>query len=210
MEQLCGACRQEDYDFDMARSYGLYSGSLRTVILQLKFRGRERLGERLGEFLASAWHSAEEFMGDNQPVVVPVPLHPTRERERGFNQAELLAWGMVRRVNRERRRPGLGVEKRCLRRVQATASQAGLTLHARRENVRGVFAVAQPQAVRDRAVVLVDDVLTTGATLSECARVLKRGGALKVVALTLARATPQFPVGPGPIYDVPVDEPAGK
>lgn len=149
-------------------------------------------------------------MGDGSPVVVPVPLHPTRERERGFNQAELLACGMVRRVNRERPSPGVGVDNRCLRRTRATATQAGLTLHARRENVRGVFAVARPEAVRDRVVVLVDDVLTTGATLSECARVLKRARALKVVALTLARATPQFPVGLGPIHDVPVDELGGE
>jgi len=80
-----------------------------------------------------------------------------------------------------------------LRRIRATLPQIGLSVSARRENVSGVFSVARPEQVRNRTIVLIDDVMTTGATLSACAAALKRAGAARVLALSLARATPQFP-----------------
>ncbi len=189
--ELCSLCRQEDDGFDRARSYGLYTGKLRAAILQLKFRRRERLGARLGALLASTWVSLED---SREPaVVVPVPLHNSRLRERGFNQAELLARGLCAGLQTTRQSAGAGIETRCLRRTRATRPQTGLSVRARRENVRGVFDVTRPERVRGRAVVLVDDVMTTGATLSACAATLKRAGAARVLALTLARATPEFP-----------------
>ncbi len=206
--QLCAPCRRNEYDFDLARSYALYSGPFRAAILQLKFHRRERLGGKLGELLVQVWGTVEEFAGSEPLVVVPVPLHALRERERGFNQAELLARALARRLGKEGRARALRVEGRCLRRTRATASQAGLSRQARRENVRGVFAVALPEAVRDRVVVLVDDVMTTGATLSACAGALKRAGALRVVGLALARSTPQFPDSFQASPGVPVDESA--
>jgi len=189
----CPQCRVEEFQFDLARSYGLYAGKLRAAILQLKFRRRERLGKRLGELLGQKWNSLVSNHDGVPPVLIPVPLHRTRKRERGFNQAELLAQGLRRKLSQTATAPGLRVETRCLYRTRATPPQTGLSLHQRKENVRDVFAVARPERIRDRVVILVDDVMTTGATLSAAAGVLKKAGALQVLGLTLARATPQFP-----------------
>ncbi len=201
----CAQCRREEYDFDRARSFGPYARALRAVILQLKFR--ERLGKRLGELLVPVWRSVNELRESETPVVVPVPLHRSRERQRGFNQAELLARALTRRLGREERGgQGPQVEARCLVRTRPTLPQTGLSPSARRENVRGVFAVSAPEHVRGRTAVLVDDVMTTGATLSACAAALKRARAGRVIALTLARATPQFPDTASAMDAVPVDE----
>jgi ComF family protein len=171
----------------------------------MKFRRRERLSRRLGELLAPVWHSLEELRESETPIVVPVPLHRSRERERGFNQAELLARTLSRRLGRERAGRGPRVETRCLVRTRPTLPQTGLSLTARRENVRGVFEVSSAERISDRAVVLVDDVMTTGATLSACAAALKRAGAGQVIAMTLARAVPQFPDLPSAGHLLPVD-----
>lgn len=199
VQPQCALCRGEAFNFDGARSYGLYAGNLRSVILQLKFQRRERLGQRLGELLWSLWGWIAEACPDEPPVLVPVPLHASRERERGFNQAELLAQGLARKLARAGGVGRLRLEAGCLRRTRATAPQTGLTLRARQENVRGVFSAVRPERVRARVVVLVDDVITTGATLSACALALKGAGAQGVLGLTLARATPEFPdVAPHP------------
>jgi predicted amidophosphoribosyltransferase len=214
---LCGRCRTGAYQFDLARSYGLYRGNLRRAILQFKFKRRERLGVRLGTLLFSAWRSAQIILGETSPdkeapLLVPVPLHSSRQRERGFNQAELLARGLALAsrpipvgagkgqvqagdcpAGRVAEFPPLRVEARCLRRVRATKSQSGLSLSARRDNVRGVFHTARSERVRGRTVILVDDVMTTGATASACAAALKQAGAGCVIVLTLAHASPQFP-----------------
>ena len=172
----------------MARSYGLYTGNLRKAILHLKFYGREHLANRLGALLQQPF---EALTAPQKALVAPVPLHPSRNRQRGFNQAELLARGLVRTIRREE--GGVQLAADLLSRVRPTLPQVGLSLSARRENVRGVFSVPEPQRVRNRTVLLVDDVMTTGATLSACAAALKRSGAARVLALSLARATPQFP-----------------
>lgn len=184
---LCADCRLEERPFDLARSYGLYAGPLRAMILQLKFGRRDRLGKPLGELLAPAAESLEA----GEAVLVPVPLHASRKRERGFNQAELLGGGLARGLRKNGKK--IRVEAGILVRTRATLPQTGLSLAARLENVRGVFQVPRPEKVRDRAICLVDDVMTTGATVSAAAMALKRAGAVRVVALTLARATPQFP-----------------
>ena len=145
-----------------------------------------------------------ESLDAKNAVLVPVPLHPSRQRERGFNQAELLARGLAGSLREAGKGPRL--ETRCLRRTRPTPPQTGLSLAARRENVRGVFAVDHPEVVRDLEAVLVDDVMTTGATLSACAAALKRAGATRVWALTLARATPQFPDFDAEAHAVSVDE----
>jgi len=196
-DRLCAECRRGEYEFDLARSYGIYAGKLRTVILQLKFVRRERLGRHLGELLLSSGLSINEVEREVPRVLVPVPLHRSRQRERGFNQAELLARGLARALKRSAgggpARRVLRVETHCLRRLRPTVPQTGLRPRARQENVRGVFAVTSPERVRDRVVWLIDDVMTTGATASACASALKGAGARQVVVLTLARATPQFP-----------------
>jgi len=177
-------------EFDLARSYGLYAGNLRKALLHLKFHGREYLGHRLGALLVRVWEALPE---PDSALVAPVPLHPSRRRERGFNQAELLARGLVRGLRKAGRLHGLRLLAGSLRRIRATVPQVGLSVSARRANVSGVFSVARPEEVRNRTVLLVDDVMTTGATLSACAAALKRAGAARVLALSLARATPQFP-----------------
>jgi ComF family protein len=162
---------------------------LRALILQLKFSRRERLGRKLGVYLEPAWEKIEVFNTKQQPWLVPVPLFRARERQRGFNQARLLAEGLTRHLSKAGKGPR--VAARLLERTRQTLPQVGLSAAARRENVRGAFKVAEPLPARD--LVLVDDVMTTGATLSACAHALKQGGAGTVFALTLARATPQFP-----------------
>lgn len=190
---LCGACRAGDRGFDLARTFGIYRGNLRLLILQMKFRRRERLGKRLGSLLVRAWEKLERSVEGESPLVVPVPLFRSREKERGFNQARRLAEELARQVVKSSRGRKLKVEDGLLIRKRPTLPQAGLKYAARRENVRGAFGVARPGTLRGRQVVLVDDVMTTGATLSACAKALKKGGASKVFALALARATPQFP-----------------
>ena len=192
-EPRCGFCRIQNFDFDLARSYGLYSAPLREVILYLKFRRHERWGYQLGELLFLLWESLALQSDDPPWVLIPVPLHYRRQRERGFNQAELLARGLQHKLRKTGLPDPPRLEVGCLRRCRATPPQSGLDRHARMENVRHAFEVCRPERIRERSIVLVDDVMTTGATASACARALKQAGALKIIVLTLARATPQFP-----------------
>jgi len=122
-------------------------------------------------------------MGSEAILVVPVPLHRRKLRQRGFNQAELITRAALKQIGGERfaLKPGI------LQRRRETQSQIGLTRHQRRENMRGAFAVAKPDAVRGRDILIVDDVFTTGTTVSECARILRRSGASKVYVATVAR-----------------------
>ena len=203
---LCGECRADLPDFDVARSFGLYRGNLRQLILQLKFRRRERLGRKLGALLEHVWNKLDGMDPAKPPVIVPVPLFHSRERERGFNQSRLLAEGLRNRIEKHPGGRKIVVDARLLVRTRATAPQVRLKFQARKENVRGAFAVAKPESVRGRSVLLVDDVMTTGATLSACAAALKKAGATKVIALTLARATPQFPDNGDTAQSAGVDE----
>lgn len=201
---LCGVCRGRGYHFDIARSYGTYTHPLRDLILHLKFHRRERWGWRLGELLAPAALGLQ--MMASAPLIVPVPLHPTRERERGYNQAALLARGLQHKLRTHGSGRGILVEMRMISRDRPTTPQSGLHHGARRENVRGAFR-AERRLAAGRSIILVDDVMTTGATASACAAALKRAGAREVAVLTLARATPQFPdVHP---FLLPVDDPPG-
>jgi ComF family protein len=190
---LCGHCRTSEPDFDLARCYGLYRANLRCLILQLKFRRRERLGRRLGGYLAQAWQRSEAFREASSVLLVPVPLFQARERERGFNQAQALAEGLANHSPKRRDRKVLQVATDVLARTRHTLPQTSLKFSVRQENVRGAFKAVMPERLKGRQVVLIDDVMTTGATLSACARALKRGGAKTVWALALARSTPQFP-----------------
>lgn len=172
--------------------------------MQLKFHGRESWGRRLGALLASLWDSPAVAESDRPAIVVPVPLHPARERERGFNQAEILCRSFLAALRCAQRQHLPQLETGCLRRLRATQTQSGLSFEKRLENVRGAFGVEAGDRLRGRAVLLVDDVMTTGATASACAGVLKRAQAARVVVFTVARATPQVPAGLGAAGGDPV------
>ena len=172
----CGGCERAAPFVDLARAAGAYAGSLREIVHALKYQKRRSLGPRLGELIAS--RCRDVLAGAD--VLVPVPLHPARERERGFNQAALIARALpVQRID-------------ALVRVRETASQTDLPAARRHANVRGAFRLRRglpaDRFARRACVLLVDDVATTGATLNECAKVLKEAGAGEVRAVTAARA----------------------
>ena len=168
----CPRCRRTSRVVDRARAIGAYDGALRSIVHALKYEGRRSLARPLGALMRR--HGADVL--DGAACAIPVPLHNSRRRERGFNQAADLA-----------RHLGLAVVSG-LRRVRATATQTGLPAAQRHRNVRDAFAVtAALRTTRGAIVVLVDDVCTTGATLEACARVLKREGVQEVRALTAAR-----------------------
>lgn len=170
----CGRCLRREPPFDRARSAFPYEGAVREAILSLKYGGHYELGPVLGRMMAQCVGPEEA------ELVVPVPLHPQRLARRGFNQSVLLATAAARRW-------GIPVARGLLRKRRDTPPQVALGVARRRQNPRGAFEVVRPERVRGRGVALVDDVFTTGATLEECARVLKRAGARRVEALTLAR-----------------------
>jgi len=170
----CALCRLGLNGFDAAYSFGAFEAELRELIHVFKYGGVETLAQPLGRFLALALPRDERF-----DAVVPMPLHWMRRWSRGFNQSELLAREIGRRAS-------VPVRK-LVRRVKATTPQAGLTNAKRRANVGGAFRVRRGANARGLRVLLVDDVMTTGATASACARVLKQAGAARVVLLTVAR-----------------------
>ncbi len=176
-EFLCGSCRRRAPGFDYARAAARYDGVVREAVHAFKFGGRRALAAPLGDLLVEVAGGLPTGPPD---LLLPVPLHPRREHERGFNQAALLA----RRVGRSW---GCPVREDVLARAVPTQSQTELDAVARRANVRTAFRLRRSAPVAGRHVLLVDDVLTTGATLSECARCLREAGAALVGALTVAR-----------------------
>jgi ComF family protein len=176
---VCAGCRSGLRGFDSAASFGMYEGSLRRLIHLFKYSGMKPLARPLAEYLLRALPADEHF-----DAVIPVPLHWRRQWSRGFNQAELLA----RCVAKQR---GIPVWN-ALRRRRATATQAGLANAGRRRNVAGAFRVKEKARLAGKRVLLVDDVMTTGATANACAAALKRGGAGFVSLLTLARVDRRF------------------
>jgi len=179
---LCGLCRRGLPRFDFAISFGSYDGALRRLVHLLKYEQLRPAAKVLGAKLADVI-ATRNFSDADPLLVVPVPLHRAKRRQRGFNQSELIAGNALRHLAGARFEMHTGN----LCRVRPTVSQTGLTRHQRRENVRGAFALSSPQRVRGRSVLLVDDVYTTGTTLNECARVLRAAGAKQIVVATVAR-----------------------
>jgi len=170
----CAECLNDPPPFDAARTAGIYDGVLRQAIHVFKYAMVRAMALPLGDFLAD--HVMLPFPVD---CLCPVPLHPSRERMRGFNQSFLLAERLGTRWN-------LPVETSKLIRMQNTPPQMQLPRDARQRNIRGAFAVRD--SLSGCTIGLVDDVYTTGATLRECSRMLKRAGAARILVVTLARA----------------------
>lgn len=173
---VCASCASEPPAFDYARAAAVYAGALRDALHAFKFERRRALAAPLADLIAEQWASA---LPAGAEALVPVPLSPARERERGFNQAALVAERLGAVL-------GLPVRPRWLRRARPTRPQSDLSAGERRVNVRDAFTAAP--AVAGRHLIVVDDVLTTGATAAECARALKRAGAREVGVLAVARA----------------------
>jgi ComF family protein len=174
----CALCRSGLRGFDWAYCYGAYEGTLRQLIHLYKYSRMKPLAKPLGDLLAAALPRDQQFDG-----VVAVPLHWRRKWDRGFNQSELLARSIARRCGVPVLHP--------VRRRRSTRAQAGLSNSRRRQNVAGAF-VGKPGAAKGLRILLIDDVMTTGATASACAHALKRAGAQSVALLTLARVDRRF------------------
>jgi len=182
-EVLCPDCFNQ-VKF-MKPQFGVYSatayaGVLRTALHRLKFQKRKRLAEPLGVVLVQYLSQTQGLKLAELDLIIPVPLHRHRYRQRGFNQAELLA----RIVGRYYELPVSNV----LERVRNTHAQFDLPKEARAVNVKGAFKIREPQAVGNKKILLVDDIYTTGATIAECAKTLSLAGARRVEILTLTRA----------------------
>ena len=172
---VCALCRSGLRGFDRAASFGFYEGTLRSLIHLFKYSGMRPLAGRLSRLLDRALPIDERY-----DAIVAVPLHWRRQWRRGFNQAELLA----REVASRRQIPVMNA----LRRRKATANQSGLTSAGRRRNIAGAFQPRAGISLAGKRILLIDDVMTTGATASACALALKKAGANTVSLLTLARA----------------------
>ena len=164
-------------------AFGSYDAGLRDLIHLLKYEQVRPAAAELGRRLAEAVACLETSLPKGAIPVVPVPLHAHKRAQRGFNQAELIARVAIKHLVR----PDLQLSPGVLVRTRETVSQIGLTRHQRRQNLRGAFEVVNPAAIAQRDILLVDDVFTTGTTVSECARVLRRAGAARVWVATVAR-----------------------
>ncbi len=198
VETLCLLCRRGVYDFDFARSYGAYTEAMAAAVILLKYQQVTPLAGWFASHLrdVAKAHLTVEAFGE-MDVLIPVPQHATRQRERGYNHAELIARPLARAL-------GLPCRSFLLLRNRPRPEKLRLTVHERWSTVRGAYGVRQGARVDNLRVLLVDDVFTTGATLDSCSRALRRAGAAYVAALTVARALPH---GQLPDVDLPPKEP---
>jgi ComF family protein len=175
-KMLCTDCKSRGRFFMRARTFGTYDGVLKELIREFKFHGRRDLAEGLGVLMAR--EVSRDVSMRRCDIIVPVPLHPIRLAERGYNQAELLAKEVGFCF-------GIRVEN-CIERLIRPGEQSRLGRQLRKDHIRGAFTVAYPAKVAGKRVLLVDDVITTGNTANECARVLLRAGAAEVYVIAAA------------------------
>jgi ComF family protein len=175
----CANCAHRTIHFDAAVAAYRSRGIVRRIIHDFKYGRQIHLRHLVGRWLCAALDDLR-LRGRRFDLIIPVPLHPTRKRERGFNQASLLAELLSEQISIP--------SKPLLERIRCTTTQTALDRAERMENLHKAFRLRKNANVRDLRVLLIDDVLTTGSTLSECARVLKGAGAISVHAATAARA----------------------
>jgi ComF family protein len=186
----CHLCRVGTYGFDLARSFGPYSSPMSRAILMLKYGEVTPLGRWFAGHLAGLVKAdPDAFAAD---VLVPVPLDSARLRERGYNQAELIARPLARML-------GIPFRSYLLVRTRPRPDKLRITRRERWETVRGAYATHKTAQVDKLRVLLVDDVFTTGATLDACSRALRGAGAARVAGLTVARALPQLVTPHAPV-----------
>jgi ComF family protein len=184
-ETKCMLCRRARLPFVKAMACGSYNGALRGMIHLLKYEAMLPAADSLAELLTPVILSLAEKC-EGQILLVPVPLFKSKQRQREFNQSELIARAAMKKLP-EDIRAKIKLTDSALLRLRDTRSQTGLTRHQRRENMRGAFAASDAEKIKGHDVILVDDVLTTGTTAAECARVLRRAGAKKIYVATVAR-----------------------
>ena len=186
-EPLCGDCATGKFAFQLARSFGLYEAALARSIVLLKYERIEPLGRLFANYLLELVPNCP-LLGDVD-IVVPVPLHRLSHKDRGFNQVDLFAGPFARRLH-------LPYRPLLLLRSRPRQEKHLLTQRERWEAVHGAFVIGGGRRVDNSRVLLLDDVMTTGATLDACARALLEAGARSVLGLTIARATrPACPIG---------------
>lgn len=175
----CHNCRERRFAFACCVAPFRFRNPIRQMVLDLKYHGQTRLARPLGDWLAQT--VATDTRLDGHPIdgLVPAPLHPVRQRERGYNQAQLLSEQVFNRL-------GIPILP-ALKRVRYTSTQTIRDRRERMENLRGAFELRKGTEVRGKVLLVVDDVFTTGSTIQECARVLRKAGAREVFAATVAR-----------------------
>jgi len=186
-DHICEDCIRTPKEFKSARAAGIYDRSFMEIIHSLKYKGRIQLAKPLGQLLLSVLF---QYWVENEfDLILPVPLHMRRLKKRGFNQAFLLIrnWydteaGLNSRI------PSTKIDPYVLKRHRSTKPQTGLGRKKRMKNIRNAFSVDDPGRIKEKKILIVDDVYTTGATVNECASVLLKNGAGQVDVLTLARA----------------------
>lgn len=177
-KNICSSCLKSKFYFDRAFSPCVYTGTIKKLIHEFKYAGKDYLGQPLGELM-------NEFIKDYRlPIeyldfIIPVPLHKSRMREREFNQAQVLSEQVAKEFNKK-------VLPDVLVRSRPTRTQTELAFEERRKNVERSFTVKDPESIKDTNLLLIDDVLTTGATSSEAAKTLKDSGARIIFVMTLA------------------------
>jgi ComF family protein len=177
-EYLCGKCVMDLPSYSGARAFGYYTGELSRLVQALKFHGRRNLVGLLEPLLASTFY--ESWSREDFDLIIPVPLHSKRKRERGYNQSELLARALAARL-------AMPFSGRMLVRSRSTLPQIGLSDSQRFENVQKAFCCVDPMRIQNKRILLIDDVMTTGATASSAAQTLIDAGCFRVWVLTVAR-----------------------
>lgn len=178
--RLCVKCLKKKPGYMLHRSCGQYTGKLKDYILLFKYRGYLVLGKDLAQFMLQTLGTSEEIWW-GLDALVPVPLHPKRKRHRGFNQALVL----TKILAREKNKPLI---KNCLIKAKNRPPQTVVEAQMRGKNIKGAFAVKNAGNIKDKVILLVDDVYTTGATVKECCGTLLKAGAKEVRVITLAQA----------------------
>ncbi|WP_105616955.1 ComF family protein [Vallitalea okinawensis] len=177
VEERCEVCKEVDYSFDQGFALLQYEGIIHTTFYRLKYGKRKEIGTAFGKMMAK--YLEDEIDHLDISVIIPVPLHPSREMQRGYNQAGVIAKTLAKELN-------LPVDINYLLRIKATKPQSSLNLRGRQNNLKNAFSISNQQQYEQ--VLLIDDIYTSGNTMDQCAKVLKEAGTKKVYFITAAIA----------------------